>query len=183
MTRLRRSATLLAILLLLASLVPLTANAGTVWRLNLYRSSGFLYQDPYYTACTAAATMMMLNFIDLNDSGGARLPLDDVPDEEQLGEVERPRHDLHPVVRAEPRHAVRRAAGQRSPRLAERAELLRLGRGRAHGLVEAGYDDHAYTSFDAALKEAVTSMARFRKPVGVAGPGRRPRPGRDRAMS
>ena len=70
MTRLRRSATLLAILLLLASLVPLTANAGTVWRLNLYRSSGFLYQDPYYTACTAAATMMMLNFIDLNDSGG-----------------------------------------------------------------------------------------------------------------
>ena len=32
--------------------------------------AGFLYQDPYYTACTAAATMMMLNFIDLNDSGG-----------------------------------------------------------------------------------------------------------------
>ena len=29
------------------------------------------------------------------------------------------------------------------------------------------YDDHAYTSFDAALKEAVTSIARFRMPVGV----------------
>ena len=31
------------------------------------------------------------------------------------------------------------------------------------------YDDHDYTSFDAALKEAVISIARFRMPVGVLG--------------
>jgi hypothetical protein len=31
------------------------------------------------------------------------------------------------------------------------------------------YDDHEYTSFDAALKAAVISIARFRMPVGVLG--------------
>ena len=33
-------------------------------------SSAFLYQDPYYTACTAASTMFMLNTIAYRDTGG-----------------------------------------------------------------------------------------------------------------
>ena len=42
-------------LLLVAGLFPLPANGATVWRFNLYRGGAFVSQDPYYTACTAAA--------------------------------------------------------------------------------------------------------------------------------
>ena len=54
----------------LAGLFPGQAAAATTWRYNTYRSGGYLTQDPYSTACTAASAMMMLNFIALAGTGG-----------------------------------------------------------------------------------------------------------------
>ena len=51
--------------------LPLPGAAATTWSLNLFAPGAFLYQDPYLSSCTAAATMMMLNMIDIRDSGGA----------------------------------------------------------------------------------------------------------------
>src|SRR4051794_24210065 len=48
------------------------ASAATLWTKNLYTPSAFLYQDPYSNACTAAATMIMLNTIAYRHSGGPR---------------------------------------------------------------------------------------------------------------
>src|SRR4029453_16297236 len=52
------------------ALVPSAARADTTYRLNLYRGAGYITQDPYYTACTAASAMMMLNYVALSGTGG-----------------------------------------------------------------------------------------------------------------
>ena len=61
---------LLAALVALAAIVPAPATGATTWSRNLWVSSAFLYQDPYYTACTAASAMFMLNTIAYRDTGG-----------------------------------------------------------------------------------------------------------------
>jgi hypothetical protein len=61
---------LLAALVAVGTMVPAPATGATTWSRNLWVPSAFLYQDPYYTACTAAAAMFMLNTIAYRDTGG-----------------------------------------------------------------------------------------------------------------
>src|SRR5690242_3348467 len=67
-----RTITLLAIVVVLVSLFPLAGHtaAATIWTRNLFAAKGFVYQDPYYTACTAASVMHMLNTIAYRGTGG-----------------------------------------------------------------------------------------------------------------
>ena len=48
-----------AVVLALVTVVPTPAQAqaSTTWSRNLYVSGAMVYQDPYFTACTAASVM------------------------------------------------------------------------------------------------------------------------------
>ena len=127
--RLRPVLTFASALLLIAGLFPVSANGATVWRFNLYRSAGFLYQDPYYTACTAAAVMMMLNFTDLADTGGTGFRWTTYRTKNSANRADI--RDMTSILYWERGHdtlAIGRP-GSDAHRLAERPELLRLGPG------------------------------------------------------
>ena len=165
--RLRPAVTLAAGLLLVVGLLPPAANGATVWRSNLYRSAGFVYQDPYYTACTAAAVMIMLNFTDLAETGGDGFRW-------QLYRTQRnpdPRvtWDMTSILAFERSHDTLAAGRPGSDAHGWRNALNYYGWGPA-ALTDPAqrvYDDRAYSSFDAALKGAVTAIARYHLPVGL----------------
>jgi len=124
--------------------------------LDLYRSWGFRYQDPNYAACTATSTMDMLNFIAIAHTGGTGF---------------RWRVDLGPATRdailAWERTHDTLAGGQGSDPHGWRNALNLFGWGS--GALGAGrvYDDFAFTAYDRALKAAIRSLIRTRKPVGI----------------
>ena len=69
----RVTASAVAVLaLVLVGLLPLSGHvaAATTYSRNLFVGKGFVYQDPYYTACTAASVMHMLNTIAYRGTGG-----------------------------------------------------------------------------------------------------------------
>jgi hypothetical protein len=165
--RLRPALSLASALLLLVGLLPTAVNGATVWRYNLFRSSGFLYQDPYYTACTAAAAMMMLNFIDLADTGGDGFKWRLF----RTKNASDPRvtRDMTSILSFERSHDTLAVGSRGSDAHGWRNALNYYGWGSAAMIDPARrvYDDRAYSSFDAALKGAVTSIARYHKPVGL----------------
>ena len=111
--------------------------------------------------------MMMLNFIDLNDSGGDGFRWTTY--RTKNSSVKSNVRDMTSILSFARSHDTLSAGRPGSDPHGWRNALNYYGWGGA-ALVDSSkrvYDDHAYTSFDAALKEAVTSMARFRKPVGV----------------
>ena len=138
--------------------------AATVWQQNVYRSSGYLTQDPYYTACTAAATMMMLNFTALSGSGGngfvwrastAKNRVGDSRDMTSIFSFARAHDTLAPTGRGSDPHGWRNA-------------LNYYGWGSsALGVTTRIYDDRTFRGFDDAVRAAVVAIARFRKPVGI----------------
>ena len=91
-------------MLVLAGFGPAApVQAASIWRQNLYQSAGFMYQDPNYTACTAASAMMMLNFTALAGTGGNGFARERQPDIRERRSDREPR--LGPRVRATIRHA------------------------------------------------------------------------------
>jgi hypothetical protein len=166
-SRLRPAVSLASSLLLLVSLMPPTAQAATVWRFNLYRSGGFLYQDPYYTACTAAAAMMMLNFTDLNHTGGNGFRWTTYRTKNSPGRsVVR---DMTSILWFERAHDTLSSASPGSDAHGWRNALNYYGWGNA-AMTDPNqqvYDDRAYGSFDSALKGAVSAVARHHMPVGL----------------
>jgi hypothetical protein len=111
--------------------------------------------------------MMMLNFIDLNDSGGDGFRWTTY--RTKNSSVKSNVRDMTSILSFARSHDTLSAGRLGSDPHGWRNALNYYGWGTA-ALTDSSqrvYDDHAYTSFDAALKEAVTSMARFRKPVGV----------------
>ncbi len=169
MIRLRPALALASGLLLLAGLIPVSASAATIWRFNLYRAAGFLYQDPYYTACTAAAAMMMLNFIDLNDSGGNgfRWTVYRTQNSSNKAVV----RDMTSILSFERSHDTLSSGRPGSDPHGWRNALNYYGWGTP-AMTDPNqrvYDDRAYGSFDGALKAAVISIARYHMPVGVLG--------------
>ncbi|MBA2719050.1 MAG: hypothetical protein H0U52_07415, partial [Chloroflexi bacterium] len=169
MRRPRPTLALASILLLLSALIPTTAGAATVWKMNLYRSGGFLYQDPYYTACVAAATMMMLNFADLAGTGGNGFRwtiyrTQNSPDKAQI-------RDMTSVLYYARAHDTLALGRPGSDAHGWRNALNYYGWGAAAMTDPAKrvYDDRAYTSFDSATKAAVRAIAMYRKPVGMLG--------------
>ena len=167
MRRLRPALTLASALLLVAGLFPLPANGATVWRFNLYRGGSFVFQDPYYTACTAAAVMTMLNITDLADTGGTgfRWTTYRTKNSSNRADV----RDMTSILSFERSHDTLAVGRPGSDAHGWRNALNYYGWGPAamSDPAQRVYDDRAYGSFDGALKGAVTAIARFHKPVGL----------------
>ena len=154
--------------LVLAALVPSAVRAeATTYRLNLYRSAGYLTQDPYYTACTAASAMMMLNFIALTGSGGNGFRWRTNRVKNSLTNYE----DLTSILWWERAHDTLAAGAKGSDAHGWRNAMNQFGWGTA-ALTDPSkrvYDDLAFNSFDAAVRAAVKAIAVYRKPVGMLG--------------
>jgi hypothetical protein len=165
--RLRPILALASCLLLLGGLLPATVSAATVWRFNLYRPAAFLYQDPYYTACTAAATMTMLNIVDLNDTGGNGFRWTTYRTKNSADKLNV--RDMTSVLSFARRYDTLSAGRPGSDPHGWRNALNYYGWGWG-SMTNPDlrvYDDRAFGTFDLALKAAVIAIARHRMPVGV----------------
>ncbi|HEU0243337.1 MAG TPA: hypothetical protein VFQ75_05485, partial [Candidatus Limnocylindrales bacterium] len=164
-----RATVVFAIALILAALVPPAprAEAATTWSRNLYVTNAFLYQDPYYTACTAASAMHMLNTIAYRKTGGngfawspTRVKKD--PDSSNT-------RDLTSILAFSRRYDTLRSTSAGSDAHGWRNALNYYGWGKG-AMTDPGqrvYDDRAYSSFATAMKAAVRAIARYQMPVGV----------------
>jgi hypothetical protein len=166
-----RRSPLLALLLSIAFVVALvpgrTAAAATVWDFNTYRSAGYLTQDPYYTACTGAAAMMMLNFIALSGNGGRGFAWRTSRTKNVASDPD----DMDSIYTFARNHDTLSSGSAGSDAHGWRNALNYFGWGEG-AMVDPRmrvYDDRAYGSFDAAVKDAVRAIARFHKPVGMLG--------------
>jgi hypothetical protein len=162
-----RRAPLLALLLALAvggALAPTPAGAATEWRYNTYRSTGYLVQNPYLTACTAAATMMMLNFTAQGGAGGHGFIWTPSTVKSRVGDA----RDMTSIFSFARGHDTLSPAGVGSDPHGWRNALNFYGWGPSALTPSTRiYDDRTYGGFDAAVKDAVRAIARFHKPVGV----------------
>ena len=143
------------------------ADASTTWSRNLYVSNAFLYQDPYYTACTAASAMHMLNTIAYRHTGGdgfawrpTRVKKD--PDSSNT-------RDMTSILAFSRRYDTLRSTSAGTDAHGWRNALNYYGWGKAAMTDESRrvYDDRAYTTFGSAMKGAVRAIARYGMPVGV----------------
>jgi hypothetical protein len=167
--RTRRSP-LLALLLsvvFVTALAPARANAATVWTFNTYRSSGYLTQDPYYTACTGAAAMMMLNFAALSGAGGRGFTWRT----SRIKNVATDPRDMVSMYTFARGHDTLVSTSPGSDAHGWRNALNYFGWGNAAMTDPAMrvYDDRAFGSFDSAVRAAVLAIARYKLPVGMLG--------------
>ena len=126
--------------------------------LNLYKSAGFRYQNPSYTACTATSVMDMLNFVSLGRRGGS--------DFVWTRSLSPSRRDS--ILRWERAHHTM-VGGLGTDVHGWRNALNYYGWGRT--ALWAGsrvYDDFSFTSYGSAMKAAVRAMIATRKPVAMA---------------
>jgi len=125
--------------------------------LNIFSSSLVRYQDPNYSACTAASVQTMLNFISYTRSGGSGFRWSRTVSgttRDAILSWERS-HDTMSGGRGSDPHGWRNA-------------LNYYGWGSATlGQGSRVYDDFSYSSYDAATKAAVRALILTRKPVGV----------------
>ena len=157
---------------LLAALIGLGAVASpaagaTTWTRNLWVAEAFLYQDPYSNACTAAATMFMLNTIAYRGTGGPGFAW--TPYRIKDNEDPSDKRDMTSILAFARKHDTLDAEGRGSDPHGWRNAL------NFHGWGDAAmrdpslmpYVDRAYASFDGAVKAAVKAIARRRMPVGL----------------
>jgi hypothetical protein len=138
--------------------------ATTTWQLNTYRSGGFLTQDPYYTACTGAASMMMLNFIALTGAGGNGFTWTPSTTKSRTGDL----RDMTSIFAFARAHDTLSPAGVGSDPHGWRNALNYYGWGpSALTASKRVYDDRTFHGFDDTLRAAVIAIARYHKPVGV----------------
>ena len=154
---------------MVALVAPGAASATSTWSKNLYVARAFMYQDPYANACTAAATMIMLNTIAAAGSGGdafawtpSRVKLD--PDPANL-------RDMLSILTFERANDTLRSASTGSDPHGWRNALNAFGWGTAAMTDPAKrvYDDREYRTFGGAVRAAVKSIARYSMPVGILG--------------
>jgi hypothetical protein len=125
--------------------------------LYLFYASGFRFQDPNPYACTSTNAMDMLNFIALAGRGGGG-----------FGWRVDVRGSTRDAILAWERTHDTLAGGNGSDPHGWRNALNAYGWGEDALLAgRRVYDDFAFTTYDAAVKSAVRSMALYRKPVGV----------------
>jgi len=163
-----RASLLVAAALVLCALVPAPrADAATTWSKNLYVSKAFLYQDPYYTACTSASAMHMLNTIAYRHTGGngfvwrpTRVKKDPNPSNTR---------DMTSILSFSRRYDTLQGSSSGTDAHGWRNALNYYGWGKA-AMTDASrrvYEDRAYTTFSSAMKAAVRAIAKFGMPVGV----------------
>ncbi|MBA2381048.1 MAG: hypothetical protein H0V73_02970 [Chloroflexi bacterium] len=163
---LRRS---LAIVIGLAAILGPTAHvqATTTWIRNLYVSKAFMYQDPYGSACTAAATMTMLNTIAYRHTGGTGFRW--TPTRVQNSSDRSNTRDMTSVLYFARAHDTLSPSGSGSDPHGWRNALNYYGWSLAAmtGSAKSIYRDLEFTSFDAAVHAAVRAIARHGMPVGI----------------
>ena len=165
-----RRSPLLALVLsvaFLAGLFPGHAAAETTWRYNTYRSGGYLTQDPYSTACTAASAMMMLNFIALAGTGGPGFTWT----ASRVKNSPTDYRDMMSIFWFARAHDTLASGRAGSDAHGWRNALNNFGWGQAAMLDPALriYEDRSYNGFDTAVRSAVAAIARYHKPVGMLG--------------
>jgi hypothetical protein len=153
---------------LFAQATPMPASAAQTWTKNLYTWQAFLYQDPYATACTAAATMIMLNTIAYRQTGGEGFRWTSY----RVKNNTRNRadyRDMTSILWFERAHDTLSAFGSGSDGHGWRNALNYYGWGGASMTDPAisVYEDLEYTSYDAAVHAAVLAIARYEMPVGI----------------
>ena len=130
------------------------SSAGSVaWTLDLYDARADRWQNPDLTACTAASTESMLNTISYAGSASGLVwqPTTSYSTQESILAFERAHMTMLTSSAGTDPHGWRNALNY-----------------YGWGDVAAGvYRDSAYSSFDAAAKAAVLSLAMYHKPVGI----------------
>ena len=127
--------------------------------MNTFVATGFRYQDPNWSACTATSVRSMLNFISKRSVGGVGfrwMPTNSATVRDRILAWER-KHDTM-------------AGGDGSDPHGWRNALNYYGWGA--GALVAGarvYDDFSYNSYSSAMKAAVRAIVTTRKPVGMLG--------------
>ncbi len=148
---------------------PRPADAATTWTKNLYSSAGFMTQDPYYSACAAAAAMMMLNFTDLKGDGGNGFRWTNTRVKNSSNKTNY--RDMTSVLWFARAHDTLSSRAHGTDPHGWRNALNYYGWG-SDAMYKKDlwvYDDRAYATFDAAIKAAVRAIARYDKPVGILG--------------
>ncbi len=146
---------------------PGYATPVTAWSFNLYEPSVVRFQDPDWRACAAAATLSMLNTIAFGSSEDQFLPRGDR------------------VLRTTFRWQIDTSFATQSKILGYSRANMTMGwdspgtdpHGWRNGLnyfgwgsINAGiYRDSVYSTFDAAARAVVISLARYKRPVGILG--------------
>jgi hypothetical protein len=132
---------------------PTPAPAPPSWSFDIYDSTGERWQDPDYTACTAAATESMLNTIASAGSGSGLVwsPTTSYDTQESILAFERDNMTMLTSSAGTDPHGWRNA-------------LNYFGWGSLGADV---YRDASYSSFDAAARAAVSAIATTHKPVGI----------------
>lgn len=169
----RRRSPLLALalaVLTIAAVAPAPkARAVTTWWFDTFRADGYLTQDPYYTACTGAAAMMMLNFVALSGAGGRGF-IWRTSRTKNLASDPRDMISMYTFARG---HDTLLSTSAGSDAHGWRNALNYFGWGEA-AMTDPGlrmYEDRAFGSFDSAVRSAVIALARYRMPVGMLGRG------------
>jgi hypothetical protein len=142
-----------------------TSGSPSVWTLNVYYDPGVRWQDPDKTACTAAATVSMLNLI-LHDTGGVGTLHAGSGEADMVWKWDTSFAKQTEILLWSRKNMtmVRYYAGT-DPH-GWRNSLNYYG----WGSLDAGvYRDATFTSFDQAATAAVKSLALTRKPVGILG--------------
>jgi hypothetical protein len=164
----RRSlALVVGLLALFVQSAPAPARAAQTWTTNLYTSRAFLYQDPYSTACTAAATMIMLNTIAYRHTGGATFRW--TPTRVKNDPNRTNYHDMISILMYERAHDTLSVYGSGSDGHGWRNALNAYGWGSTAMTdpTKMVYDDLEFTSYDSAVHAAVRAIARYQMPVGI----------------
>ena len=126
---------------------------------NLYDGRLVRYQDPDYTACVASSTLMMLNFV---ASMGTKGPgfrwtkTTSYSSQEQILAWERAYDSYASTSPGTDPHGWRNGLNHFGWDAFTKASTM-------------VYADRAYSSYDAAVKASVESIARFGKAVGILG--------------
>ena len=158
-----------ALALVTVAPIPAPAQASATWSRNLHVPSAMVYQDPYFTACTAASVMTMLNTIAGRGTGGEGFGW--VPFRVKNSAIQAETRDMTSILAFERSRDTLRSTSAGSDAHGWRNALNYYGWGLEAMTDPARmvYQDRAYRSFTGAIKAAVKAIARFGMPVGVLG--------------
>ena len=132
-------------------------NTSATYARNLYDGTLVRYQDPDYTACTSTSTMLMLNFTATKGTKGTGF---------RWGTTIS--YTLQEnILTWERAHDTLTSTGPGSDPNGWRNALNFYGWNDYTNSATMTYQVFDYSSYDAAVKAAVTAMARYNKPVGI----------------
>ena len=140
-----------------SDLVATAAPIVPSWSRNLYDAGLVRWQDPDLTACTASASLMMLNFVAAAGSGGPGFRWSPTIAYDQQATLIAWARDHDTLV----------DTGKGSDPHGWRNTLNAFGWGDFANPATMTYVDVGFETFDAALRATVAAIARTGKPVGI----------------